>query len=233
VPELDRIETANGWLDIGARTRHVDLERTTTPGPLGRLLRLVAPHIGHFPIRMRGTIGGSLAHADPAAEWCALVLALDAEMTLLSDHGARLVGAADFFEGYFTTALRPDELLTSIRLPILTPETVVGFQELARRAGDFALVAAITVLEVERGRISRARIGLGGVSDRPLRAAGAEQVLVGQVPEPDVFVAAAETAVLDVDPSGDAPGSSEYRRGLIRALVRRALQQARLATGER
>ena len=133
--DLSYVREEQGWLAIGALARHVDFESASVPDPLGALLRTIAHQIGHLPIRVRGTFVGSVAHADPAAEWCLLAVTLDAEMVCQSVDGTRVVGSADFFDTVFTTALEPSELLVEVRIPLLDPEIRVGFQEFSRRAG--------------------------------------------------------------------------------------------------
>jgi carbon-monoxide dehydrogenase medium subunit len=224
--DLSYVREEQGWLAIGALTRHVDFESTSVPDPLGALLRTIAHQIGHLPIRVRGTFVGSVAHADPAAEWCLLAVTLDAEMVCQSVDGTRVVGSADFFDTVFTTALEPSELLVEVRIPLLDPETRVGFQEFSRRAGDFAIVMALTALEVEGERIEEARIGLGGVSGAPVRAQQAEELLVGEPLSEEAFAEAARVAASEVEPWEDIHGSVEYRKDLIRALTRRALAQS-------
>jgi len=211
---------------VGARVRHLELERNSIGGPLGRLLSETAKWVGHYPIRVRGTFGGSLAHADPAAEWCVLACALDAQMHCRSVDGRRTIPAADFFEMFFTTALKPNELLERVTLPRLAPGDGVGIAEFARRSGDFAIVAAVAAVERDGEQIRKARIALGGVGGRPVRAVGAEQVLTGRVPAPDAVASAAAAAEAEVTPTGDIHGSSQYRRDLVRAMVTRALEQA-------
>lgn len=228
LPGLDRIEEEDGSLRIGALVRHLQVERLEGSGPLQELLRRTARHVGHLPIRVRGTFGGSIAHADPAAEWCVLAAALEAEMVAVSrEEGERIVPAEGFFQTLFTTSLRPEELLTEVRLPRLPGEARTGFLEFSRRAGDFAIVAVAALVELDpgSGSIDRARIALGGVSDIPVRAGEAEGVLEGEVPGEELFATAGEEAARHVDPMGDIHGSPEYRRDLVRVLVRRALAQ--------
>ena len=234
---LDGMSVANGLLTVGARVIHARLEApaATTPdgraepldGVLGSLLPEVARFVGHLPIRARGTFGGSISHADPAAEWCILARTLDAEMVALRRGGERVIAAADFFETVFTTALAPEELLTAVRLPILGDDWRAGFCEFSRRAGDFAVVAAMTAVRLDRatGAIAEARIGVGGVAGVPVRLADAEATLVGEVPGAESHAAAAEVAAGEVDPAGDLHGSAAYRRDLVRAMVARALAQ--------
>ena len=228
VPGLDRIDVADpASVTVGARVRHLDLEHNTISGPLGRLLARTGRWVGHYPIRVRGTFGGSLAHADPAAEWCALACALDAEIHCRSASGSRVVGASDFFEQMaFTTCLEPDELLVGVRLPRLSDSWGVGMAEFARRWGDFAIVLAIAAVERDGDSISRARIALGGVAGGPVRASNAEAALSGRPATAEAVGAAAAAAAEEVDPTGDIHGSADYRRDLVRAMVTRALDQA-------
>lgn len=226
VTDLDHITVDEDAVRIGSMVRHVAFEQPVVDGPLGRLLGLVVHHVGHLPIRIRGTFGGSLAHADPAAEWCVIAMLLDAEMVARSVSGVRRIPAQDFFQTVFTTALEPEELLVEARLPRLSPGVRVGFQQFSRRAGDFALAMSAVAVEAGNGRIESARIALGGVSDRPVRARQAEQALEGRSADERAFRDAAETAALEIDAIGDIHGSAEYRRDLVRALTRRALQQA-------
>ena len=171
VAGLDRLAAEDGVLRIGARVRHAAFDRPVERGPLGAMLAGVVRHIGHYPIRIRGTFCGSLAHADPAAEWGLVAATLDAEMVAVSTTGERRLAASDFFQGAMTTALKPDELLAEARLPILPANTRFGFAEFSRRAGDFAMAMAWAGLEVEEDVITSARIGVGGAeaTPRPLR----------------------------------------------------------------
>lgn len=226
LPGLNRIEPDRERVAIGALVRHRELEQPALPEPLGTLFAETARYVGHLPIRVRGTFGGSLAHADPAAEWCVLARLLDADVVARSADRERVIPAAELFETVFTTSLSPEELITEVRFPLLGPSVRTGFLEFSRRAGDFAIVATATTLRMEDGRIREARIALGGVSDVPLRAEQAEQVLVGEEPDQTVFQAAAEAAGEEVDPIGDIHGSADYRRDLVRVLVRRVLERA-------
>lgn len=227
IAELDYVTDGASSLRVGALTRQVALERQRIAGPLGELIQKTIPYIGHLPIRARGTVGGSLAHADPSAEACLLSLTLDATVVARGPNGERSIPAESFFQTVFTTALEPDEILTEIQLPALPAAARVGFVEFSRRAGDFAVVAVMVVVVLDRrGRISEARVGLGGAADRPMRASSAESVLLGQVPDEALFREAGTEAVKSADPLGDVHGSSEYRQDLVRALVPRALRQA-------
>lgn len=226
VAGLDRIATDGKILSIGARVRHAVFHKSVVDGPLGQLLSLVARHIAHYPIRMRGTFCGSLAHADPASEWCLVVAALDATLVAKSTRGERLIAAKDFFAGIMSTALAEDELLAEARLPLLSNETKFGFNEFSRRAGDFAMSAALVTYRLQSGKIVDARVGVGGAEATPRRIAEAEAALDGQAPGDKAFRAAAEAAARAIDPLEDHQTNAEYRRDLVRAVVRRALEQS-------
>ena len=226
VPDLSAITPDGAMLRIGALARHARFERPVTEGPLGALLPEVARHIAHTPIRTRGTFGGSLAHADPASEWCATALALGATMVAESKAGVREIAASDFFQSIFTTALRPDELLTEIRLPRLDDAWRCGFAEYSRRAGDFALAMAVVALRLDHGTIREASIALGGVGPTPVPAAETVKLLVGATPSSDLIAAAGDAAAREIDPPADIHAGAAYRRELTGAMTRRALKQA-------
>jgi carbon-monoxide dehydrogenase medium subunit len=226
VAELNSLAIDGGKLRIGACVRHAAFYGPAAAGPLGRLLATVVLHIGHHPIRTRGTFCGSLAHADPASEWCLVAATLDAEMIATSQRGTRTIAARDFFAGIMTTALAEDELLTEAWLPILPSDTRFGFCEFSRRAGDFALAVALVTYRLEDGAIVEPRVGIGGAEARPRRIAEAETALAGQVPGPEAFHAAAEAAAVATDPLEDINTSADYRRDLVRTLTRRALERA-------
>jgi carbon-monoxide dehydrogenase medium subunit len=190
------------------------------------LLAAALPLIGHEAIRSRGTIGGSLAHADPAAELPAVARALDAEFVVRGPSGDRVIPAAQWFEGYLTTARRSDELLLEVRFPAAGRGTGVSFAEVARRHGDFAIVGLAVSLVVSGGVISDARLAFAGVSDVPVRAAAAEDLLVGERPSTELFDEAARRATGDIDPPADLHGSSDYRKTVAAAIVRRGLRAA-------
>ena len=223
--ELDYVRAGNGRLAFGALARLDSLE-TEAVRPHCPLLAEAAGHIAHAAVRHRGTVCGSLAHADPAAELPVLALALDAELVALGPGGQRLLPAREFFVTYLTTALAPDELLVEARFPVLAPTAGASFTELSRRPGDFAIVAAAAVLDAAGGIVRRARIALGAVADRAVRSEAAEAALVGQLATPATFDAAARVAAEPLDPPSDVHGSGAYRKHLARVLVRRALAQA-------
>jgi carbon-monoxide dehydrogenase medium subunit len=224
VAGLDRLAAEGGTLVIGARVRHAAFHKIVVDGPLGALLSAVVKHIAHYPIRMRGTFCGSLAHADPASEWCLVAATLDAELIAKSTRGARAIAAKDFFDGIMSTSLKDDELLTEAHLPLLPAGTKFGFNEFSRRAGDFAMSSALAVYRVQNRKIVEARIGVGGAEPSPRRIAEAETALNGKAPGDAAFRAAAEAAAAAIDPLEDHQTTGEYRRDLVRAVVRRALE---------
>jgi carbon-monoxide dehydrogenase medium subunit len=226
VAELYGVSAADGWVTVGAMTREYVAEESETVADAVPLLAAALPLIGHEAIRNRGTVGGSLAHADPAAELPAVARALDAEFVVRGLAGERVVPAAEWFEGYLTTSRRPDELLVEVRFPAARPGTGVSFQEVARRHGDFAMVGLATSVTLSDGVISDARLAFAGVSDVPARASGAEELLVGQRPSAGLFDEAARRAAADIDPSADLHGSAEYRKKVAATLVRRGLREA-------
>jgi CO/xanthine dehydrogenase FAD-binding subunit len=228
VAELDYLRsTDEGGLTIGALSRQRQLERQAIVRERFPVLTEAAELIGHFQIRNRGTIGGSLAHSDPSAELPAVMTALDAEFVITSSSGSRTATAADFFVTYLTTALEPTDLLTEIRIPSLPAGTGSRVYEVSRRHGDFALVGAVTLLEPGTdGAIGKARIALFGVNPTPVRASEAEQILAGQAPSEALFREAGEIASRDLDPDGDIHASAEYRKEVAAVVVRRALVSA-------
>jgi carbon-monoxide dehydrogenase medium subunit len=227
VAELNMIRVENGRLCIGAGVRHAAFEKPVEDGPLGRLLATVVRHIAHGPIRARGTFCGSIAHSDPASEWCAVAAALDAEMVAESlIGGPRVIRSREFFEGIMTTALREDELLREVRLPILAKGTCGGFAEFSRRAGDYAIAMAVAIYRLKGGMMSDMRIALGGAEATPRRIMEAERVLIGRPPNLGTFQASAHAAATAIDPLHDDLISADYRRGIVRAMVRRALESA-------
>ncbi|HEY4983318.1 MAG TPA: FAD binding domain-containing protein [Pseudolabrys sp.] len=226
VAGLDRLASDGKALSIGARVRHAAFHKSVVDNPLGKLLTDVARHIAHYPIRMRGTFCGSLAHADPASEWCLVAATLDATMVAKSTRGERLIAAKNYFEGIMSTALAEDELLCEARLPLLAADEKFGFNEFNRRAGDFAMAAALVTYRLQGGKITEARIGVGGAEPSPRRIPEAEAALNGKAPGDAAFRAAAEAAAKAVDPLEDHQTTGEYRRDLVRAVVRRALEHS-------
>jgi aerobic carbon-monoxide dehydrogenase medium subunit len=226
VAGLDTITSDGIALSIGARVRHAAFHKSVVDNPLGSLLSVVARHIAHYPIRMRGTFCGSLAHADPASEWCLVAATLDATLIAKSTRGERKIAAKDFFQGIMSTALTENELLAEVQLPLLSKDTKFGFSEFSRRAGDFAMSAALATYRLQGGKIADARVGVGGAEASPRRRAGAEAALNGRTPDDTSFRAAAEAAAKAIEPLEDHQTDAEYRRDLVRAVVRRALEQS-------
>lgn len=226
VEGLDKISSDGKMLSIGARVRHGAFHKPVTDNPLGALLAYVARHIAHYPIRMRGTFCGSCAHADPSSEWCLTAATLDATMVAKSTRGERLIPANEFFDSIMTTALKEDELLAEVRLPLLAPDAKFGFYEFSRRAGDFAMSAALVTYRLQDGKMTDVRVGVGGAEPHPRRIAEAEAELNGKAPGDAAFRAAAEAAANAVDAMEDHQTTAEYRRDLVRAVVRRALEHS-------
>lgn len=227
VAELDYIREVDGALTIGAIARHRTVERSATVQKRQPLLHAAVRYIAHPQIRNRGTIGGSIAHADPAAELPAVCVALGAELRVTGPGGERAVKADDFFVTFLTTALGPDELLTEVRLPTPSARTGWAFKEVSRRHGDFALAGAAVTLTLDGGACSDARIALFGVGSIPLRARQAEQMLKGERPSGSLFERAAHEASQEIgDPLSDIHASAEFRRHIAMTLTRQALSEA-------
>jgi carbon-monoxide dehydrogenase medium subunit len=248
--ELAALQVADGWVQIGALVRHRELEqgqlgegaagpsgggratgggRRATGGsadPLGRLCALAARHIAHPPVRVRGTFAGSVAWAHPAAEWCALAAAMEAEMLLASAAGTRAIPASQWFTGRHQTARRPDELLTAVRMPLLGAGTGVGFAEHRRTHASFAMAAALTAVNVTEGHVNWARIGMASAADVPVRARAAESLLAGQAVSEQLVLEAAAAAAAAAEPVPEPHCSPRYRRQALRVMVQRSLQQA-------
>jgi aerobic carbon-monoxide dehydrogenase medium subunit len=226
VKALERLAVDGDQLCIGACVRHSAFHCSITEGPLGTLLSTVVRHIAHHPIRARGTFCGSIAHADPASEWCTVAVVLGAQMVAQSIRGTRIIPAHEFFAGIMTTTLAEDELLTEVRLPLLAPDTRFGFYEFNRRAGDFALAIALIVHRLEDGRIVEPRLAVGGAEPHARRIAAGEQALDGRAPTAESFANAAERVAAAIDPMEDAQTSAEYRRDLVRTVARRAMERS-------
>jgi len=226
IDELSGVSATDGWVGVGAMTREYVAEESQTVADAVPLLAAALPLIGHEAIRSRGTIGGSLAHADPAAELPAVARALDAEFVVRGPAGERVIPAAQWFEAYLTTSRQPDELLLEVRFPAAKQGTGTSFQEVARRHGDFAIVGLAASLVLSGGAISDARLAFAGVSDVPVRAAAAEDLLVGERPSAELFDEAARRATEDLDPPADLHGSSDYRKTVAAAVARRGLRAA-------
>ena len=228
VADLNYIHDDATAIRIGGMTRQRSVERSAVVSQQVPLIAETMPHIAHPAIRNRGTIGGSLAHADPAAELPAVMLALNATLTLRNTSDTRDVAAEEFFIGLFTTALQAGELLTEIRIPASPPRSGFAFQEISRRHGDFALVGVAAAVQLhEDGRCADARIALLSVGDRPMLAVRAAETLLGQTPSGELIRSAADAAATrDIDPPSDIHASARYRRQLANVLTGRALERA-------
>ena len=224
VAELEHQRLEGDTLALGALSRHrvvADLGLRQRCAVLAEGIDL----IGHPAIRNRGTVGGSIAHGDPAAEWPAIILALDGQVDAVGPGGRRTIDAADLFVTYFTTSLAPEEILAEVRLPLPIGGRVRStFVELARRHGDFALVGVVAMAELAGdGSMHDPRLALIGLADRPIRAHAAEDALRGQKPTDEVLDEAAHSVDGEIDPVSDVHGSARYRRHVAKVLVRRAL----------
>ncbi|MFN8185802.1 MAG: xanthine dehydrogenase family protein subunit M [Gaiellales bacterium] len=221
VAELGGI-SVNGTVEVGAVTRQAALERSVEAQAAAPLTGDALRHVAFPGVRSRGTVGGSIAHADPASELCAVLLALGGEVVARGPSGVRTIAADDLFVTYFTTALAPDEVLTHVRFP---KADRTGFAEVSRKSGDFALAGAAVALTMSGDVVGSARIALFGVADRPVRATGAEQALAGRVPA-DAAADAGRAASQELEAKSDGHASAGYRRQVVGVVVRRALEQA-------
>jgi len=226
VAELDYLDIRDDMLAIGALTRHARFEEPVDDGPTGRILAEIVRHIAHMPIRSRGTMCGSLVNADPASEWCLTAATLGAMFVARSRAGTREIKAAEYFLDIMTTALEPAEILAEVRLPRLAADSYAGFYEFSRRAGDFALGMSLVTYRLADGVIVEPRIGVGAAETHPRRIAEAEAVLLGQAPTAAAFAKAAAAAAAAVEPMEDHVADGDYRRELVQASVRRALDHA-------
>jgi aerobic carbon-monoxide dehydrogenase medium subunit len=226
VRELAYVEERDGGVAIGAMTRQRTLERSELVRARLPLLADAIPWVGHVPIRTRGTVGGSLAHADPAAELPAVVVALEARVTIRGPAGVRTIAAADLFRDALTTTLAPGELLAEVWLPAAPPATGAAWLELARRHGDFALVGVGAQLTLAGDAVREARLVVAGAGGAPVRARAVEAALVGHALTPDRLAAAAAAVREAIDPSGDIHASAAYRRQVAGVLAARALRRA-------
>ncbi len=221
---LSYVQTDDGLLKIGAATALSTVEDSRLVSDQAPLLAQAVRKVAHRPIRNRGTVGGSLAHADPASELPAVAVALEATLVAQGPSGERRIGASDFFTGAFTTALQDDEILTSVEFPIRNGNW--SFLEIARRSGDFALVIAAVGIQLDGDTCTRSTVVLQGVSSKPVRSAAAEQILDNAVIGDEVAARAADAAAADLRPPGDIHASSDYRKGVAAVLVRRATLDA-------
>jgi carbon-monoxide dehydrogenase medium subunit len=227
LPGLSEINISSDGVRLGALVRWRDIEDHAALARAQPLLKAAVAHVAHYQIRNRGTVGGSLAHADPAAELPGIALTCDAEIAVVGRAGARTIKAADFFLGALTTALKPDEIITELRLPAWPVPRRWGFQEFARRRGDFALAGVAAFYDLDKaGKAGNAHIGVIGVGDRPQRLSAVEAVLNGRAIDAATIAKAEAAASAAVDPQDDIHASAAYRRSLVGTLVERALSCA-------
>jgi CO/xanthine dehydrogenase FAD-binding subunit len=224
--DLGRMHRSDGGLTVGALTRQRELLEDQLIAKHLPLLAEATRFVGHAAIRNRGTVGGSLCHADPTAELAAVAVSLDAVFHLLSSRGKRTAAARDFFVSVFTTLIEPDELLEAVTFPLQPDDDRYAFMEVAERGGDFAIVAVAVRFEVRESRIVHPNIVVSGADSRPIRCKAAEATLEGSIPGPDLFAEAARDGTKDLDPPGDIRASAKFRRRLITVLIERALTRA-------
>ncbi len=229
IPDLAYIRVENATVRIGAMTRHRAVEFSPVIAERLPLLAEAIRLVAHLPIRSRGTIGGSLAHADPAAELPMVLQALEGEVVARGPKGERVVKAADLFEGMLTTSLAADEVISEVRFPAMPARAGYAVEEFARRRGDFAIAAVAVVIERDGERCTKARIATAGVGPASIRLAAAEAILERDGVTDDAIDRAAATAAELVSPPTDQQGTAAYRRHLTRVLTERALRRARAA----
>jgi aerobic carbon-monoxide dehydrogenase medium subunit len=226
LPDLDRIAIGADGVRLGARVRWRDIERDARLGAAHPLLLAAVAHVAHYQIRNRGTVGGSLAHADPAAELPGIAVACDAEIRIVGSSGPRTIKAGDFFTGALSTLLKPDEIITELHLPAWPAQRRWGFDEFARRRGDFALAGIAAFYDVAAGRAANAHIAVIGACARPHRIAAAEAAVNGRAVDEAAILASARAAAAAVDPPSDLHADADYRRALVEVMVERALRAA-------
>jgi carbon-monoxide dehydrogenase medium subunit len=227
VPELDRIAIDDNGVELGAKVRWRDIETDRRLDTTHPLLVAAIKHVAHYQIRNRGTVGGSIAHADPAAEMPAIAVTCDAEIVVVGPAGRRSIPAVEFFVGPLLTMLTPSEIVVAVRLPPWPRQRRYGFEEFARRQGDFALAGVAVFYDQDAdGRIRNSHIGAFGVGDTPLRLSAAEQTLEGEKPNATAFAPVVQAGMAGVTPQGDIHADARYRRALLGTLLDRALQRA-------
>ncbi len=226
IPAMNGIKHDNGHVSIGALARHVDIERSKELATSAPMLVEAARWIADPLVRNRGTLVGSVCHADPAGDWGSVILAFDAEIVAVSQSGRRVIRAQDFFQGPFTTALKPDEMVTEVRIPVAKALAGGAYLKLERRVGDFATVAVAVQVELAGNKIARAGIGLTAVGPQNIKATEAERHLQGKEPTDEVIAQAARLAAEAAEPKEDARGSAAYKKDVVRVFVQRGLKSA-------
>lgn len=233
VPGLTGIDVSDGHLVVGALTRHNDVVNSDLVKAENHTMAAAAPWIADPLVRNLGTVGGSLAHADPQGDWGSVMLACGAEVVATSTRGDRTIPVTELFVDLFTSALEPDEVLTAVRVPRYTGPAGGTYLKLERKVGDYATVGVAVHLQLEGGKISQAGIALTGVGSKNIKATAAEGALVGQEPSDEVFAEAGELAAAAADPRTDVRGTADFKRSVVRTYVRRGLRQAATqATGQ-
>ena len=213
-------------MTIGALTRHADIERSKDLGGAWTIFPEAAHWIADPLVRNQGTIGGSICHADPAGDWGSVMLALEADLVVRSAQGERVIHASDFFQGPFTTTLRPDEILTEIRVGAPSKRAGGAYNKLERKVGDFATVAVAVQVELDGDKVLRAGIGLTSVGSKNIKAVAAEKALAGREPTDAVIAEAARLAAGAAEPKADVRGSAEFKKDVVRVFVQRGLKTA-------
>ena len=225
--DLDYFEIDANFIKIGALIRHSKFEKNFDKSKLSNLLTSVCPHIAHYPIRVQGTFCGSLAHADPASEWCCTFLALNGTVKAESKRsGSRNISADDFFKTMFVTSLEYDELLVGVELPVLDNKWRIGFEEFSRRSGDFALAIAVVCIQLEENEITKSRVAVGSVASKPFLCKKANEFLLGKTPEEKIIRVASEIASEEIEVIEDINATNDYKRELVKVMVFRALKKA-------
>jgi carbon-monoxide dehydrogenase medium subunit len=226
LPAMNGIGRQNGHLSIGALARHVDIERNADLAWLCPILVDTVHWISDPLVRNRGTMAGSICHADPSGDWGSVALALGAEIVARSQAGERVIPAAEFFQGPFTTALRADEIVTEIRIPLPAGKAGGAYNKLERKVGDFATVAVAVHVELNGGKIAKAGIGLTAVGETNIKATAAEKALVGHEPTDELIAEAARLASEAAHPKDDIRGTAAYKKDVVRVYVQRGLKTA-------
>jgi carbon-monoxide dehydrogenase medium subunit len=226
IPDMNGIGRQNGHLSIGALARHVDIERSADLAWLCPILVDTVHWISDPLVRNRGTMAGSVCHADPSGDWGSVMLALDADIVARSQAGERVIKAAEFFQGPFTTALRADEIVTEIRIPLPSGKAGGAYNKLERKVGDFATVAVAVQVELSGGKIAKAGIGLTAVGETNIKATAAEKALVGHEPTDELIGEAARLASEAAHPKDDIRGTAAYKKDVVRIYVQRGLKTA-------
>jgi aerobic carbon-monoxide dehydrogenase medium subunit len=227
LPDMSDIKISSEGLRLGALVRWRDIEDNARLATAHPLLKAAVAHVAHYQIRNRGTVGGSLAHADPAAEMPGVAVTCEADIVAMGAGGTRTIKASEFFTGALSTVLKPDEIITEVRLPPWTQERRWGFEEFARRRGDFAMAGVAAFYDLDKsGRAINAHVGVIGIGDRPRRLAAAEVALNGRTVDEATIAHVGIAASAAVEPQDDIHASAAYRRALVGTLVERALASA-------